>query len=224
MKEHDIKRLIEKFMDGKTCVDEEHDLQQYFCDADNIPAELEPYAAMFIYFANGMSEDVGLLKETDSEEKRRKTNIKRYMGWAIGVAAATVATIIMFTLPPGNGEKPIASLPTTPQTGSESSLPEVDSLENRVNDVDTATTSGQEKRLPEKRKTIKYRYKPAPPETLLANKYEAQADSINKASQMMAEQELQRIEHLQQLTIGLIQAANVMRDEKISLMCSEEIY
>ncbi len=224
MKEHDIKRLIEKFMDGKTSVDEERDLQQYFCDADNILAELEPYAAMFRYFANGMSEDVGLLKETDSEEKRRKTNIKRYMYWAIGVAAATVAAIIMFTLTPENGEKQIASLPTTPQTGSESSLPEVDSLENRVNDVDTATTSGQEKRLPEKRKTIKYRYKPAPPETLLANKYEAQADSINKASQMMAEQELQRIEHLQQLTIGLIQAANVMRDEKISLMCSEEIY
>lgn len=223
MKEHDIKRLIEKFMDGKTSVDEEHDLQQYFCEADNIPAELEPYAAMFRYFASGMSEDVGLLKETDNEEKRRKTDIKHYMGWAIG-AAATVAAIIMFTLTPENGEKQIASLPTTPQTGSENPMTEVDSLENSVNKVDTSTTSGQEKQLPEKRKTIKYRYKPAPPETLLANKYEAQADSINIASQMMAEQELQRIEHLQQLTIGIIQAANVMRDEKISLMCSEEIY
>lgn len=224
MKEHDIKRLIEKFMDGKTSVDEEHDLQQYFCDADDIPTELEPYSAMFRYFASGMPEKDGLLKETADEEKCRKTSIKRYIGWAIGAAAAIVAMIIMLTQPFGNGEKQIASLPTAPLTGSKSAPTEVDSLENSVNKVDTSTTSEQEKRLPEKRKTIKYRYKPAPPETLLANQYEAQADSINIASQMMAEQELQRIEHLQQLTLGLIQAANVMRDEKISLMCSEEIY
>lgn len=224
MKEHDIKILIEKFMDGNTSVDEEHDLQKYFCETDNIPAEFEPFAAMFRYFAGGMPEKAGLLKETDGEKKCRKTSIKRYIGWAIGAAAAAVAAIIMFTLPHENSEKPIASLPTAPKTDSESTMQKVDSLENSVNNVDTSTTSGQEKRLPEKRKTIKYRYKPAPPETLLANKYEAQADSINKASQMMAEQELQRIEYLQQLTIGLIQAANVMRDEKISLMCSEEIY
>ncbi len=223
MKGNDIKRLIEKFMDGNTSVDEERELQQYFRNADKLPADLEPYAEMFRYFADGMPEQAGLLKETGGEKKHRKTSIRRYVGWAIGVAA-TVAAIITFTLSIGNEEKTTASLSVSAQKSNENSLTKVDSLENIVNEVDTSATSGHEKRLPEKRKTIKYRYKPAPPETLLANKYEAQADSIDKASQMMAEQELQRIEYLQQLTIGLIQAANVMREEKINLMCSEEIY
>lgn len=223
MKENDIKRLIEKFMDGNTSVDEERELQQYFRNADKLPADLEPYAEMLRYFADGMPEQAGLLKGTGGEGRRRKTSIRRYVGWAVGVAA-TVAAIITFTLSIGNEEKTTASLPVSALKSNENSLTKVDSLENIVNEVDTSATSGHEKRLPEKRKTIKYRYKPAPPETLLANKYEAQADSIDKASQMMADQELQRIEYLQQLTIGLIQAANVMREKKINLMCSEEIY
>ncbi len=224
MEERKIKILIERFMEGKTSLDEELQLQKYFCDTDKVSTDLEPYAEMFRYFAGGMPEKDGLLQEENIVRTHRKISIKRYIGWAIG-AAAVVAAIITFTLSIGNNEKTVASLPSiTQENGNGKSIQMVDSLNNSTDNAVPSTTIEQEKHIPQKSKTVKYRYKPAPPETLLANKYEAQADSIDRASQMMAEQELQRVEDLQQLTIGLIHAASAMREERISLMCSEEIY
>lgn len=55
--EHDIryiKGLLDKFMEGKTSLEEERVLEDFFASGAEIPSEWEDYRSMFSYFASGM--------------------------------------------------------------------------------------------------------------------------------------------------------------------------
>lgn len=236
MEENKIRELIAKFMEGETSLDEERTIQQYFGNAGKLPADLEPYAGMFRYFSAGMPAEQGLMKEEESPctGGKKRPHIRLAI-WATG-AAASIMIMLAVVWGTWNSGKTTAQLaPGTERPHSEATVAHEgnrehgltamsDTIERSTNNVDSIATSRQQKLRQQRRETIKYRFKPAPPETMMAKSNIRMEDSINLASQIMAQRELKSVEDRQQLAIGLIQAANIMRNEEILLMCSEEIY
>ena len=84
--EKHIESLLNLFMQGKTTLEQERELRQFFASTHEIPEEWEPYKEMMAYFDDGMP---------IAAESRR--NIAHPV-WAI-IAAAAVAAIILMVVP-----------------------------------------------------------------------------------------------------------------------------
>ena len=87
--QHQIKTLLDKFMDGQTTVEEEARLAEFFRSGD-VPAEWEDYRLMFGYFNRGMEGDLVPVEET-------QPTLKRLMGrrwWGIAAAACITTAIV----------------------------------------------------------------------------------------------------------------------------------
>ena len=87
--QHQIKALLDKFMDGQTTVEEETLLADFFRSGD-VPAEWEDYRLMFGYFDRGMEGDLVPMEET-------QPTLKRLMGrrwWNIAAAACITVAIV----------------------------------------------------------------------------------------------------------------------------------
>ena len=80
---HQIEALLDKFMAGKTTIEEESLLSKYFNTTHEVPAEWEDYQALFGYIDRGLEGD--LLLETSSPSHRK---------WLWWVPAAAVAAIV----------------------------------------------------------------------------------------------------------------------------------
>lgn len=220
MKETEARKLIAKFMEGKTSVDEEQALEEYFKSETDVPADLKPYAEMFGYFAAGMPEDEELLKP-QTEPKRQSLHIGRWIAGAAAVAAL-MFVVAMGTMFFGTESK------VTAQGGSESNesktIEESDTIRNEAVNIDSMLNKHPEESLPMKRRKAKFRFKPAPPETTLAQNAESIVDSIDEAARTLAQQELKRVSEEQQLTRDLIRTANAQMMEDINLMCNDDVY
>ena len=83
---HQIEALLDKFMVGKTTIEEESLLSQYFSTAHDVPAEWKDYQALFGYIDRGLEGD--LLPETYSPSHRK------WLWWI--PAAAIVALVFGF--------------------------------------------------------------------------------------------------------------------------------
>ena len=68
----------------------------------------------------------------------------------------------------------------------------------------------------------KYRYKPAPPEVLLADA-EAMSvtDSVNVVAKQLADIELMKVECEQQYMLNLVKAASLLNSAQIAAVCDE---
>ena len=87
--QHQIKALLDKFMDGQTAVEEEALLAEYFRSSD-VPAEWEDYRLMFSYFDHGMEGDLVPVEQP-------RPTLTRLMGrrwWGIAAAACITAAIV----------------------------------------------------------------------------------------------------------------------------------
>ena len=87
--QHQIKALLDKFMDGQTTVEEEALLADYFRSSD-VPAEWEDYRLMFSYFDRGMEGDLVPVEQP-------RPTLTRLMGrrwWGIAAAACITAAIV----------------------------------------------------------------------------------------------------------------------------------
>ena len=82
-KEH-IGRLLDKFMEGTSTLEEEDILSQYFAQ-DQIPAEWEQYRLLFAEFE--------AMKSQSSAKPKR-----RWIGWGVA-AAVVVAGVLYLTMP-----------------------------------------------------------------------------------------------------------------------------
>ena len=105
--QHQIKALLDKFMDGQTTVEEEALLAEYFRSSD-VPAEWEDYRLMFDYFDRGMEGDLVPVEQP-------RPSLTRLMGrrwWGIAAAAcitaAVVATAVLYQ------PESITTVPETP--------------------------------------------------------------------------------------------------------------
>ena len=111
--QHQIKALLDKFMDGQTTVEEEALLAEYFRSSD-VPAEWEDYRLMFSYFDRGMEGDLVPVEQP-------RPTLTRLMGrrwWGIAAAAcitvAIVATVMLHHPATVPEMPPVASNETAP--------------------------------------------------------------------------------------------------------------
>lgn len=130
-----IEKLLAKYMDGTSTLDEEDALAQYFRHQE-VPREWEDYRLLFQEI-DAMKPLLPEIAETEPKivamqpENRRK----RWMGW--GVAAAVVAGILYFAIPP----KPIE--PTAPLTAKVDTTATIVQPEIRTSETKTDTISPQ---------------------------------------------------------------------------------
>ena len=111
--QHQIKALLDKFMDGQTTVEEEAMLAEFFRSGD-VPAEWEDYRLMFDYFDRDMEGDLVPVEQP-------RPSLIRLMGrrwWGIAAAAcitvAIVATVMLHHPATVPEMPPVASNETAP--------------------------------------------------------------------------------------------------------------
>ncbi len=85
---HQIEALLDKFMAGKTTIEEESLLSQYFSTSHDVPSEWEDYQALFGYIDRGL--EGNLLPKPSSQSHRR------WIWWVPAAAAAIVALVLGF--------------------------------------------------------------------------------------------------------------------------------
>lgn len=211
MKQEDLKILIDKFMSGTTTLDEEKALGDFFRQTEHLPAELEPYRDMFAYFDNGMTGE-------PSDKPVSHAAPVRSLRWIAGIAAA-VAVIFVAAyqfMPGGTDETPVmqTSKSVVAQT-TDSAIARPDTISDKERQADE---------MPAKRRVMrKYRFKPAPPEVLLADA-EAMSvtDSVNVVAKQLADIELMKVECEQQYMLNLVKAASLLNSAQIAAVCDDE--
>lgn len=203
--------MIDKFMSGTTTLDEEKTLGDFFRRTEHLPAELEPYRDMFAYFDNGMTGE-------PSGKPVSHTVPVRSLRWIAGIAAA-VAVIFVAAyqfMPGGTDETPVmqTSKSVVAQT-TDSAVARPDTISDKERQADE---------MPAKRRVMrKYRFKPAPPEVLLADA-EAMSvtDSVNVVAKQLADIELMKVECEQQYMLNLVKAASLLNSAQIAAVCDDE--
>lgn len=211
MKQEDLEILIDKFMSGTTTLDEEKALGDFFRQTEHLPAELEPYRDMFAYFDNGMT------GEPSGKPVSHAAPV-RSLRWIAGIAAA-VAVIFVAAyqfVPGGTDETPVmqTSKSVVAQT-TDSAIARPDTISDKERQADE---------MPAKRRVMrKYRFKPAPPEVLLADA-EAMSvtDSVNVVAKQLADIELMKVECEQQYMLNLVKAASLLNSAQIAAVCDDE--
>lgn len=211
MKQEDLEILIDKFMSGTTTLDEEKALGDFFRQTEHLPAELEPYRDMFAYFDNGMT------GEPSGKPVSHAAPV-RSLRWIAGIAAA-VAVIFVAAyqfVPGGTDETPVmqTSKSVVAQT-TDSAVARPDTISDKERQADE---------MPAKRRVMrKYRFKPAPPEVLLADA-EAMSvtDSVNVVAKQLADIELMKVECEQQYMLNLVKAASLLNSAQIAAVCDDE--
>lgn len=130
-----IEKLLAKYMDGTTTLDEEDALAQYFRHQE-VPREWEDYRLLFqeIDAMKPLSPEIAEI-EPKIVAMQPENRWKRWMGW--GVAAAVVAGILYFAIP----SKPIE--PTAPLTAKVDTVTTVVQPEIRTSETKTDTISPQ---------------------------------------------------------------------------------
>ncbi len=114
--QHQIKALLDKFMDGQTTVEEEALLAEYFRSSD-VPAEWEDYRLMFSYFDHGMEGDL-----VPGEQQRPK--LIQLIGrrwWGIAAAACITAAIVATAVL--HQPESTTTVPETPEIASNEAAP-----------------------------------------------------------------------------------------------------
>lgn len=203
--------MIDKFMSGTTTLDEEKALGDFFRQTERLPAELEPYRDMFAYFDNGMT------GEPSGKPVSHAAPV-RSLRWIAGIAAA-VAVIFVAAyqfMPGGTDETPVmqTSKSVVAQT-TDSAVARPDTISDKERQADE---------MPAKRRVMrKYRFKPAPPEVLLADA-EAMSvtDSVNVVAKQLADIELMKVECEQQYMLNLVKAASLLNSAQIAAVCDDE--
>ena len=123
-----IKKLLDKFMNGTSTLEEEDILAQYF-QHQEVPREWEEYRLLF--------QEIDAMRPVQAEivEINPENRRKRWMGW--GVAAAVVAGILYFAVPSKQIE------PTAPLTAKVDTTATVAQPEIPISETKTDTVSPQ---------------------------------------------------------------------------------
>lgn len=94
----DIEKLLEKYYEGETSLQEEKQLRQFF-QQENIPAHLQSHAAQFGYFANARNSHPSLAFTTQLAAKLSAPEPGRVISltsWSLRIAASVAFIILGF--------------------------------------------------------------------------------------------------------------------------------
>ncbi|MCF0073903.1 HEAT repeat domain-containing protein [Dyadobacter sp. CY261] len=94
----DIEKLLEKYYDGETSLEEERALKQFF-QSGGVPEHLQSHAAQFGYFADARKEQPSLTFNHELAlmlDPPKQGPVRRLGGWLIRIAAGLTLLIIGF--------------------------------------------------------------------------------------------------------------------------------
>lgn len=94
----DIEKLLEKYYDGETSLEEERALKQFF-QSGEVPEHLQSHAAQFGYFANARKEQPSLTFNHDLSlmlDPPKQGPVQRLGSWLIRIAAGLTLLIVGF--------------------------------------------------------------------------------------------------------------------------------
>lgn len=129
---HQIEALLDKFMAGKTTIEEESLLSQYFNTTREVPAEWEDYQALFGYIDRGLEGD--LLPEKSSPSHRR------WIWWVPAAAAAILALVLGFKVL----NKPETTQPISPPIIAQKAEPKEVTIEHKTDNHHEVVTESSD--------------------------------------------------------------------------------
>lgn len=214
----EVKKLIDKFLDGNSSLEEERILGDFFRKSRELPDELVPYKQMFTYFDEGMT-DSNLLVSDGNEDAvcrnglKKSIRLKALSVIAVVSAAAAILLIYNVSLPDNISSVRTSGGMLANEAGSSDTIEvKADSMTYREKNSLQHTDYQQKK----------WRYKPAPMKPFLAEDYEEQvSDSINEAAVQMADKELRKIEEQQQYVVNLIKAVDIINSAEIASVADD---
>ena len=198
-----IEKLLDKFMNGTSTLEEEDILAQYF-QHQEVPREWEEYRLLF--------QEIDAMKHVQAEivEINPENRRKRWMGW--GVAAAVVAGILYLAVPSKQIE------PTAPLTAKVDTTATVAQPEIPISETKTDTVSPQKPPVESPKRS---RRKPRP--TMLdhdkANVLMAQAEQEIRDIERQLAQCQQEIVEAQLAALGYIP---VMQEDGTIIYINEQ--
>jgi hypothetical protein len=95
----DIEKLLEKYYEGETSLEEERELKEFF-QGNEIPVHLQSHAAQFTYFKEARNEHPSLTFNSELAMKLdppKQGPVRRLTSWFIGIAAGLALLIVGFT-------------------------------------------------------------------------------------------------------------------------------
>ncbi|MCF0062332.1 HEAT repeat domain-containing protein [Dyadobacter chenwenxiniae] len=94
----DIEKLLEKYYDGETTIDEEKELKRFF-QHENVPEHLMSHAAQFGYFVEARNEYPSLTFGSELSallDPPKQTPVLRFGSWLLRIAAGLALLIVGF--------------------------------------------------------------------------------------------------------------------------------
>jgi hypothetical protein len=211
---HQIEALLDKFMAGKTTIEEESLLSKYFNTTHEVPAEWEDYQALFGYIDRGLEGD--LLPETSSP------SLRKWLWWVPAAAAAIVALVFGFKVL----NKPETTQPISPPIIAQKAEPKDETIDQKTVDPHEAENESADKNIsaPNKADVVAIKQQPRKKKHSLAvSHHEAQTNLIAQNELHLQDNErLQReLEELNQRAIIIDMEAmgyQAVKDENGSII------
>ena len=211
---HQIEALLDKFMAGKTTIEEESLLSKYFNTTHDVPAEWEDFQALFGYIDRGLEGD--LLPETSSPSHRK------WLWWVPAAAAAIVALVFGFKVL----NKPETTQPISSPIIAQKADPKDESIDQKTGNPHEAENESADNNIsaPNRAKTVAIKQQPIKQKHSLAvTHHEAQTNLIAHNERLLQENErLQReLEELNQRAIIIDMEAmgyQAVKDENGSIV------
>jgi hypothetical protein len=94
----DIEKLLERYYDGETTLEEEKQLRQFFLN-ESVPTHLQGHAAQFRYFAEARAEHPSLAFSNRLAEKLNPpepSTVRKLTSWIVRIAASLILLIVGF--------------------------------------------------------------------------------------------------------------------------------
>ncbi len=186
--EQEIRKLLDKFIDGQTSIKEEREIGKWFANHKKVAADLEDYRQMFVYFSQGMPLDAnGHMSGIVETQQGKGFTVSKKV--TLMLAAACVALGILMTttiwqVSPQQDRAQVACAVPVDSTsgridGSKTSLPSADSVEHIKPNIKSNSKVRYHKNM----------YTPAPPQMLYAEvRKQAYIDSLSDAIDIIVAQ------------------------------------
>ena len=175
---HQIEALLDKFMAGKTTIEEELMLSQYFSSSHEVPPEWEDYKALFGYIDRGLEGE--LLPATSSPSHRK------WLWWIPAAAAAIVALVFGFKVL----NKPDTTQPISPPTITQNVEQKDVTIDQKSDNHHVAVNESTDNDIsaPNKAETVAVKQQPRKQKrSLEVSHHEAQNDLIAQDERLLQE-------------------------------------
>lgn len=216
-----IRSLIDRFMQGKTSLEEEQQLSQWFATHHDVSDDLKDYQSMFAYFDEGMPLE-GQAADTEPERipKQSRSNHARIRPlWMLMTAAASIALLIGLVVPRLKQE-----VNTAPNTQLAFGNNDTKKAKQTSEPADTTTQETsvtnpkmeKSKAQPIRRNRMyrKHLFDPAPPTSWVA---EANIDSLASGNDFMAEAHLQALKDQQNEMLFKLYLTNALQNQQLDV-------